>query len=84
MLWFIVFGILSTQIFRAVNDAATVKRKEALGNICDQQARMLEDQFATNANQICFLGNLLMELFYSKNESYGKKVSSLTFSETLK
>ncbi|PKI34746.1 hypothetical protein CRG98_044852 [Punica granatum] len=65
VLWFIGFVILSAQVFNAVNDASTVK---ILGRIRDHQARMLKDEFTGNANQIHFLGILLMRLLYSKNE----------------
>jgi histidine kinase 2/3/4 (cytokinin receptor) len=46
-----------------------VRRKEILGSLCDQRARMLQDQFSVSVNHVHALAILVSTFHYYRNPS---------------
>ncbi|XP_023514626.1 histidine kinase 3-like [Cucurbita pepo subsp. pepo] len=62
-----VFG--SLWIFHYMSSQATEKRKEGLGSMCDERARMLQDQFNVSMNHIQAMSILISTFHHAKNPS---------------
>ncbi|KAL8241694.1 hypothetical protein R6Q59_011996 [Mikania micrantha] len=66
----IAFGaLLSLWIFWYLRSQALEKRKEVLANMCDERARMLQDQFNVSMNHIQAMSILISTFHYGKNPS---------------
>lgn len=50
VLWLIILGISSTSLYKIGNKFHTNKRNKALGNMCNERAKMLQDQFKHHVN----------------------------------
>ncbi|KAI3816725.1 hypothetical protein L1987_16429 [Smallanthus sonchifolius] len=69
ILW-IAFGtILSLWIFWYLRSQALEKRKETLANMCDERARMLQDQFNVSMNHVQAMSILISTFHHGKNPS---------------
>ncbi|KAL2484453.1 Histidine kinase 3 [Abeliophyllum distichum] len=71
LLWaWIVFWILaSIWVFWYMNSQAYEKRKEALASMCDERARMLQDQFNVSMNHLQAMSVLISTFHHGKNPS---------------
>ncbi|KAK3166362.1 hypothetical protein QOZ80_1AG0044820 [Eleusine coracana subsp. coracana] len=69
LLW-LIFGVLvSAGILHYMSSQAVEKRREALGSMCDERARMLQDQFNVSMNHLQALAILVSTFHHSKNPS---------------
>lgn len=69
ILW-IAFGtIVCLWIFWYLRSQALEKRKETLGNMCDERARMLQDQFNVSMNHVQAMSILISTFHHGKNPS---------------
>lgn len=69
VLWIMFMGIVSMGIYNYMNDLNKVRRREALGSMCDQRARMLQDQFNVSVNHVHALAILVSTFHYFMNPS---------------
>ncbi|KAE8648099.1 hypothetical protein Csa_004721 [Cucumis sativus] len=65
-------------IYKGMDADNKVRRKEVLGSMCDQRARMLQDQFSVSVNHVHALAILISTFHYSKNVS---AIDQETFAE---
>lgn len=67
---FIVVGIVgSVWLFRYLNKTAILRREETLANMCDERARMLQDQFNVSMNHVHALAVLTSTFHHGKQPS---------------
>ena len=67
---FIVFGIIgSIWLFWYLNKTAILRREETLANMCDERARMLQDQFNVSMNHVHALAVLTSTFHHGKQPS---------------
>ncbi|KAG6650621.1 histidine kinase 4-like isoform X1 [Carya illinoinensis] len=78
LLWIMVMAFLSTMIYNGMDADNRVRRKEVLGSMCDQRARMLQDQFSVSVNHVHALAILVSTFHYYKNPS---AIDQETFAE---
>ncbi|XP_022954082.1 histidine kinase 3-like isoform X1 [Cucurbita moschata] len=67
--WVLSSALASLWIFHYMSSQATEKRKEALGSMCDERARMLQDQFNVSMNHIQAMSILISTFHHGKNVS---------------
>lgn len=67
--WVLSSTLASLWIFHYMSSQATEKRKEALGSMCDERARMLQDQFNVSMNHIQAMSILISTFHHGKNPS---------------
>ncbi|GLT86705.1 hypothetical protein SLE2022_048260 [Rubroshorea leprosula] len=67
--WVIGWTMVSAWIFWYMGSQATEKRKEALANMCDERARMLQDQFNVSMNHIQAMSIFISIFHHGKNPS---------------
>ncbi|GKV16138.1 hypothetical protein SLEP1_g26820 [Rubroshorea leprosula] len=67
--WVIGWTMVSAWIFWYMGSQATEKRKEALANMCDERARMLQDQFNVGMNHIQAMSIFISIFHHGKNPS---------------
>ncbi|KAK9060170.1 hypothetical protein SSX86_020874 [Deinandra increscens subsp. villosa] len=66
----IVLGtIISLWVFLYLRSQALEKRKETLANMCDERARMLQDQFNVSMNHVQAMSILISTFHHAKNHS---------------
>ncbi|KAL1539247.1 Hexokinase-3 [Salvia divinorum] len=66
----IVFGfIISLSVFWYMSSQAAEKRKEMLTSMCDERARMLQDQFNVSMNHIQAMSVIISIFHHGKNPS---------------
>lgn len=66
----IVFGIItSLSVFWYMSSQAVEKRKETLASMCDERARMLQDQFNVSMNHIQAMSVMISIFHHDKNPS---------------
>lgn len=88
---FVLAGIFgSIWLFWYLNEDITLRRKEMLASMCDERARMLQDQFNVSMNHVHALA-ILVSTFYHEKEplaldqvifsfhSYAEIINSSTF-----
>ncbi|XP_038900425.1 histidine kinase 2-like isoform X2 [Benincasa hispida] len=76
---FIVVGIVgSIWLFWYLNQTAILRREETLANMCDERARMLQDQFNVSMNHVHALAVLTSTFHHGKQPS---AIDQRTFSE---
>ncbi|XP_073282465.1 histidine kinase 4-like [Primulina huaijiensis] len=68
-LWIMIMLFISKQIYDYMNDEQKERRKEVLVSMCDQRARMLQDQFSVSVNHVHALAILVSTFHYYKNPS---------------
>ncbi|WZZ01994.1 hypothetical protein YC2023_074322 [Brassica napus] len=56
-------------IYQWMDDTSKVRREEVLVSMCDQRARMLQDQFSVSVNHVHALAILVSTFHYHKNPS---------------
>ncbi|XP_048318716.1 histidine kinase 3 [Ziziphus jujuba] len=67
--WALGWTVASLWIFLYMNSQATEKRKETLASMCDERARMLQDQFNVSMNHIQAMSILISTFHHGKNPS---------------
>lgn len=75
ILWIIIVGFISSGIYQWMDDTNKVRREEVLVSMCDQRARMLQDQFSVSVNHVHALAILVSTFHYHKNPSAIDQVS---------
>ncbi|XP_041011091.1 histidine kinase 4-like isoform X2 [Juglans microcarpa x Juglans regia] len=69
LLWIMAMAFLSMTIYSRMDADNKVRRKEVLGSMCDQRARMLQDQFSVCVNHVHALAILVSTFHYYKKPS---------------
>lgn len=69
VLWIMGMAFISMSIYRGMDEENKIRRKEVLGSMCDQRARMLQDQFNVTVNHVHALTILVSTFHYFKNPS---------------
>ncbi|XP_039068984.1 histidine kinase 3-like [Hibiscus syriacus] len=67
--WIIGWTLASVWIFCYMSTLATEKRKETLASMCDERARMLQDQFNVSMNHIHAMSILISTFHHGKTPS---------------
>ncbi|CAN0877137.1 Histidine kinase 4 [Linum grandiflorum] len=67
--WILMICYGSVWLFNSMEDDNKLRRKELLGSMCDQRARMLQDQFIVSVNHVHALAILVSSFHYFKNPS---------------
>ncbi|KAJ8439135.1 hypothetical protein Cgig2_027061 [Carnegiea gigantea] len=67
--WVILWIIVCFWIFWYLSSQAFEKRKESLASMCDERARMLQDQFNVSMNHIQAMSILISTFHHGKNPS---------------
>ncbi|KAJ6351094.1 hypothetical protein OIU78_007092 [Salix suchowensis] len=78
LLWVMAMALLSLTIYNGMDADNRVRRKEVLGSMCDQRARILQDQFSVSVNHVHALAILVSTFHYYKNPS---AIDQETFAE---
>ncbi|KAK6122442.1 hypothetical protein DH2020_043805 [Rehmannia glutinosa] len=76
--WIVLMLLISSKVYDNRNDEQKVRRKEVLVSMCDQRARMLQDQFSVSVNHVHALAILVSTFHYYKNPS---AIDQETFAE---
>lgn len=69
MLWVLMVAFFSMLLFEGMDAENKVRRKDFLISMCDQRARMLQDQFSVSVNHVHALAILVSTFHYIKNPS---------------
>ncbi|KAI3789418.1 hypothetical protein L2E82_02213 [Cichorium intybus] len=65
---FVLTGIVvSIWLFWYLNEGTRIRRKETLENMCDERARMLQDQFNVSMNHVHALAILVSTFYHGKD-----------------
>ncbi|KAK6930803.1 Signal transduction histidine kinase, dimerization/phosphoacceptor domain [Dillenia turbinata] len=67
--WVLFWTLVSFWIFWYMSSQATEKRKETLASMCDERARMLQDQFNVSMNHVQAMSILISTFHHGKNPS---------------
>ncbi|KAF3792139.1 Histidine kinase 2 [Nymphaea thermarum] len=78
ILWVLAGVIGSCAIFWCMNHNNVTRRKETLANMCDERARMLQDQFNVSMNHVHALAILVSTFHHGKQPS---AIDQKTFAE---
>ncbi|KAL3511450.1 hypothetical protein ACH5RR_030851 [Cinchona calisaya] len=65
--WIVFGSLVSFWIFWYMSSLAMEKRKETLASMCDERARMLQDQFNVSMNHIQAMSILISTFYHNKN-----------------
>lgn len=68
-LWILLMAFISRLIYEKGDSENRERRKEVLFTMCDQRARMLQDQFSVSVNHVHALAILVTTFHYDKNPS---------------
>lgn len=82
LLWILLMALISCCIYSKMDDDTKVRRKEVLGSLCDQRARMLQDQFSVSVNHVHALAILVSTFHYYRYPSAIDQVSAWIWSLT--
>lgn len=74
VLWVVVVATAAGAIYMWTNAYTLERRKEILVNMCDERARMLQDQFGVSVNHVHALAILVSTFYYNKHPSAIDKV----------
>ncbi|KAJ0677948.1 putative histidine kinase, Protein-serine/threonine phosphatase [Helianthus annuus] len=77
-LWIIAFGFAAVHVYRCIDAGHQQRIQEGLVSMCDQRARMLQDQFSVCVNHVHALAVLVSTFHYYKNPSV---IDQETFAE---
>ncbi|KAL4575634.1 hypothetical protein LXL04_022485 [Taraxacum kok-saghyz] len=77
-LWIIAFGFAAVYVYRCIDEGHQERIEEGLVSMCDQRARMLQDQFSVSVNHVHALAVLVSTFHYYKNPSV---IDQETFAE---
>ncbi|GLJ30904.1 hypothetical protein SUGI_0614970 [Cryptomeria japonica] len=78
ILWVLGAAMLSMHTFYSMNNDIVERRKETLASMCDERARMLQDQFDVSMNHVHALAILVSTFHHRKNPS---AIDQKTFAE---
>nr|ALJ03416.1 histidine kinase 1 [Aeschynomene evenia var. serrulata] len=78
LLWIMLMAFIGWCIYSNMDADTKVRRKEVLGSLCDQRARMLQDQFSVSVNHVHALAILVSTFHYYRNPS---AIDQETFAE---
>ncbi|KAK3010498.1 hypothetical protein RJ639_011767, partial [Escallonia herrerae] len=79
LLIFVLAGVIgSIWLFWYLNEDISFRRKETLANMCDERARMLQDQFNVSMNHVHALAILVSTFHHGKKHS---AIDQKTFGE---
>ncbi|XP_077222019.1 histidine kinase 3-like isoform X2 [Tasmannia lanceolata] len=78
ILWVLIGVFGSMWIFWSMNNNIISRRKETLANMCDERARMLQDQFNVSMNHVHALAILVSAFHHGKHPS---AIDQKTFAE---
>lgn len=67
--WVLIGTLFSMWVFWYMNSQALEKRKETLASMCDERARMLQDQFNVSMNHVQAMSILISTFHHAKNPS---------------
>ncbi|XP_043704240.1 histidine kinase 3-like isoform X1 [Telopea speciosissima] len=67
--WVIGWVVASSWLFWYMSSQTTERRKETLAGMCDERARMLQDQFNVSMNHVQALSILISTFHHGKNPS---------------
>lgn len=67
--WVLLWTMVSLWIFWYMSSQAFEKRKETLTSMCDERARMLQDQFNVSMNHVQAMSILISTFHHGKNPS---------------
>ena len=68
-LWLLLWVVISFCILWFMSNQAVDKRRELLASMCDERARMLQDQFNVSMNHLQALAILVSTFHHSKSPS---------------
>lgn len=68
-LWIIFMAFVGRVIYNRMDAENKERRNEVLVSMCDQRARMLQDQFSVSVNHVHALAVLVSTFHYYKNPS---------------
>lgn len=83
LLWLLCWIVVSFGILHYMSSQFVEKRREALGSMCDERARMLQDQFNVSMNHLQALAILVSTFHHSKKPSAIDQVNGLISSQVL-
>lgn len=69
LLWIMLMMLFSGFIYNRMDDDNKVRRREVLGSLCEQRARMLQDQFSVSVNHVHALAILVSTFHYYRDPS---------------
>ncbi|XP_027340736.1 histidine kinase 4-like [Abrus precatorius] len=78
MMWILLMALIGCCIYSKMDADTKVRRKEVLGSLCDQRARMLQDQFSVSVNHVHALAILVSTFHYFRSPS---AIDQETFAE---
>ncbi|TKY61010.1 Histidine kinase 4 [Spatholobus suberectus] len=78
MLWILLMALIGWFIYNKMDADAKVRRREVLGSLCDQRARMVQDQFSVSVNHVHALAILVSTFHYYRTPS---AIDQETFAE---
>ncbi|KAI4368502.1 hypothetical protein MLD38_017053 [Melastoma candidum] len=74
--WIMVWSVISLWVFWGMSSQAADKRKETLVSMCDERARMLQDQFNVSMNHVQAMSILISTFHHGK---YPSAIDQATF-----
>ncbi|WOK94483.1 putative histidine kinase 3 [Canna indica] len=80
-LWVAGWFLFSIWIFWFMNSQAVEKRREMLASMCDERARMLQDQFNVSMNHLQALAILISTFHHSKEPSAIDQITFARYAE---
>lgn len=81
---FVLLGVVvSIWLYWYLNDGIQIRRKETLANMCDERARMLQDQFNVSMNHVHALAILVSTFYHGKEPPAIDQVVFFSFSISL-
>ncbi|CAO1940766.1 unnamed protein product [Urochloa humidicola] len=80
-LWILFWVLFAAWILYCMTNQAVDKRRESLGSMCDERARMLQDQFNVSMNHLQALAILVSTFHHSKTPSAIDQRTFATYAE---
>lgn len=77
--WVVIGTLFSLWVFWYMNSQAMEKRRDTLGSMCDERARMLQDQFNVSMNHVQAMSILISTFHHGKNPSAIDQVLFFSF-----
>lgn len=79
VIWIMLVAFVSRIMYNRMDADNKERRKEVLISMCDQRARMLQDQFSVSVNHVHALAILVSTFHYYKNPSAIDQVNTWFF-----
>ncbi|XP_074570062.1 putative histidine kinase 3 isoform X1 [Curcuma longa] len=80
-LWLAGWVLCAIWIFWLMNSQAVEKRREMLASLCDERARMLQDQFNVSMNHLQALAILISTFYHAKEPSAIDQITFARYAE---